>query len=273
MSCGRAVLLDLDGTLSDSRPGIEACFRYMLAELGHDPAMAGDLTWAVGPPIAVSIRTLLAKYGDDRVDLGLTTYRARYTDSRHIRMCGVPRHPGDAGRADRSRPVAVRRHLQAPRLRRTGRRLPWPAAAICPGSMARFPVAGWTTRRTCWPKSCASRAMARHNHDGRRSPARHPCRPGQRASLDRRALGLRRPGRIADGRGGRDCCHPRRDRQSHVAGRRWLCRAKSASARRYVLTSVGFDQPDAAAGSFRARPRAADRARCFDSRREANPAP
>jgi phosphoglycolate phosphatase len=75
----RAVLLDLDGTLADSRPGIEACFRHMLAELGHDPAVVGDVTWAVGPPIAVSIRMLLEKYGDDRVDLGLTTYRARYS--------------------------------------------------------------------------------------------------------------------------------------------------------------------------------------------------
>jgi phosphoglycolate phosphatase len=74
-----AVLLDLDGTLSDSRPGIVACFRHMLAELGHDPAEIGDLTWAVGPPMAVSVGTMLAKYGDDRVDLGLTTYRARYT--------------------------------------------------------------------------------------------------------------------------------------------------------------------------------------------------
>lgn len=76
----RAVLLDLDGTLSDSRPGIAACFRHMLVELGHDPAAAGDLTWAVGPPIAVSIGTLLSRYGDDRVDLGLKTYRARYDD-------------------------------------------------------------------------------------------------------------------------------------------------------------------------------------------------
>jgi phosphoglycolate phosphatase len=75
----QAVLLDLDGTLADSRPGIEACFRHMLAELGHDPATAGDLTWAVGPPMAVSVGTMLAKYGDDRVDLGLATYRARYT--------------------------------------------------------------------------------------------------------------------------------------------------------------------------------------------------
>lgn len=75
----QAVLLDLDGTLADSRPGILACFRHMLAELGHDPATAGDLTWAVGPPMAVSITKMLGIYGDDRVDLGLATYRARYT--------------------------------------------------------------------------------------------------------------------------------------------------------------------------------------------------
>ena len=75
----RAVLLDLDGTLADSRPGIEACFRHMLAELGHDPAVVGDVTWAVGPPIAVSIRMLLERYQDDRVDLGVATYRTRYS--------------------------------------------------------------------------------------------------------------------------------------------------------------------------------------------------
>jgi phosphoglycolate phosphatase len=79
LSSTRAILLDLDGTLSDSRPGIAACFRHMLAELGHDPAEVGDVTWAVGPPLRVSVRTLLEKYADDRVDLGLATYRARYT--------------------------------------------------------------------------------------------------------------------------------------------------------------------------------------------------
>jgi phosphoglycolate phosphatase len=74
-----AVLLDLDGTLSDSRPGIAGCFRYMLTELGHDPAAAGDLTWAVGPPIAVSVTQLLAQYGDARVDQGVDVYRAQYS--------------------------------------------------------------------------------------------------------------------------------------------------------------------------------------------------
>jgi len=75
----RAVLLDLDGTLSDSRPGISACFRHTLVELGHDPAAAGDITWAVGPPIAVSLQRLLAPFGDDRVEAALTIYRERYS--------------------------------------------------------------------------------------------------------------------------------------------------------------------------------------------------
>lgn len=75
----RAVLLDLDGTLADSRPGIEACFRHMVTELGHDAGAAGDLSWAVGPPIAVSIARLLGQYGDQRVEEGLAIYRARYS--------------------------------------------------------------------------------------------------------------------------------------------------------------------------------------------------
>ena len=90
----RTVLLDLDGTIADSRPGIEACFRFMLAELGHDPGVLGDLSWAVGPPIGVSIGTLLGKYGDDRVELGLTTYRARYS-AVGIYECAI--YPGVAG--------------------------------------------------------------------------------------------------------------------------------------------------------------------------------
>jgi phosphoglycolate phosphatase len=76
----QAILLDLDGTLADSRPGIEASMRFMLAEMGHDPAVAGDVTWAVGPPIAWSITTLLAKYGDDRAANGIRIYRDRYSD-------------------------------------------------------------------------------------------------------------------------------------------------------------------------------------------------
>ncbi len=79
MAGAPTVLLDLDGTLSDSRPGIAASFRFTLGEMGHDPEAAGDLTWAVGPPIAVSIQRLLSLYGDDRVDRAVEIYRARYS--------------------------------------------------------------------------------------------------------------------------------------------------------------------------------------------------
>jgi phosphoglycolate phosphatase len=75
----KALLLDLDGTLSDSRPGIVACFRYTLQQLGHDPSAAGDLTWAVGPPIAVSLQRMIEPFGDDRVEQALTIYRERYS--------------------------------------------------------------------------------------------------------------------------------------------------------------------------------------------------
>lgn len=75
----KVALLDLDGTLSDSRPGIAACFRHALTALGHDASTAGDLTWAVGPPIAVSLARLLKPVGDNRVDQALEIYRAQYS--------------------------------------------------------------------------------------------------------------------------------------------------------------------------------------------------
>jgi len=96
----RTVLLDLDGTLSDSKTGIEGCFRHTLAELGHDPAASGDLSWAVGPPIATSLGRLLGQYGDDRVDQGLTIYRAHYSATA-IYDCSV--FPGVATMLDRLR--------------------------------------------------------------------------------------------------------------------------------------------------------------------------
>jgi phosphoglycolate phosphatase len=93
----QAVLLDLDGTLSDSRPGIAACFRHTLQAMGHDPAAAGDLTWAVGPPIAVSLQRLLAPFADTRVDAALTIYREHYS-AVGIYDCTV--YPGVTGMLD-----------------------------------------------------------------------------------------------------------------------------------------------------------------------------
>ena len=95
-----AVLLDLDGTLSDSRPGIAASFRFTLGELGHDASVSGDLTWAVGPPIALSMGRLLEQYGDNRVDQAVTIYRARYSE---VGLYDCTVYPGVVAMLDRLR--------------------------------------------------------------------------------------------------------------------------------------------------------------------------
>ena len=45
----RAVLLDRDGTLVDSQPGIVASSAAALRALGHDPGEALDIRRAIGP--------------------------------------------------------------------------------------------------------------------------------------------------------------------------------------------------------------------------------
>ncbi len=73
-----ALLLDLDGTLVDSRPGITASMRTAMHNLGHDLDPDMDLTFAVGPPIQDSMARLLAPFGDTRVDAAAAAYRAAY---------------------------------------------------------------------------------------------------------------------------------------------------------------------------------------------------
>lgn len=72
----RSVLLDLDGTLVDSRPGIVASCSAALRVLGHDPGKAHDI--AIGPPLEDILRALLAAYGDDRIDEAVVAYREHY---------------------------------------------------------------------------------------------------------------------------------------------------------------------------------------------------
>lgn len=73
-----AVLLDFDGTLTDSRPGILASYDAALRALGHEPDPALDMTWLIGPPMRDVIGQALAHYGDDRADEAVEAYRAHY---------------------------------------------------------------------------------------------------------------------------------------------------------------------------------------------------
>jgi phosphoglycolate phosphatase len=77
----RAVLLDLDGTLIDSLPGIRASCLATLRALGHVPDPATDFTSLVGPPLPQVMARLLLPYGDDRIDAAVAAYRAHYAEA------------------------------------------------------------------------------------------------------------------------------------------------------------------------------------------------
>jgi phosphoglycolate phosphatase len=77
---GSNILLDLDGTLIDSAPGIHSSCRAALQALGHLPPPAIDFSGMIGPPIEEIMSKLLARYGDDRVSEGVAAYRVDYSE-------------------------------------------------------------------------------------------------------------------------------------------------------------------------------------------------
>jgi phosphoglycolate phosphatase len=76
-----SVLLDLDGTLIDSYPGILASCNAALLALGHKPDESFDLRRIIGPPLEEIMQILLRSYGDDRVGESVEIYRKHYGES------------------------------------------------------------------------------------------------------------------------------------------------------------------------------------------------
>lgn len=73
------VLIDLDGTLVDSAPGIVSTIAFTLKEMGKEvPPMKDLLRW-VGPPLPESFRSR-GHMADDEADEAVRVYRARYLD-------------------------------------------------------------------------------------------------------------------------------------------------------------------------------------------------
>src|ERR1700678_4476087 len=79
MTC--SVLLDLDGTLVDTYPGILASCHAALRALGHTPDDSFDIRRIIGPPLEEIMQILLSSYGDDRVGEGVAIYRKHYGES------------------------------------------------------------------------------------------------------------------------------------------------------------------------------------------------
>jgi len=72
----QTVFLDLDGTLTDPKPGITRSIRHALIELGFDAPSEDDLTWCIGPPLLGSFATLT---GDPSLaPRALALYRERF---------------------------------------------------------------------------------------------------------------------------------------------------------------------------------------------------
>jgi len=72
-----ALLIDLDGTLTDPAEGIVGCFRLALEALGRSPPPAAELTWIIGPPLRRCFAEALEGEGDP--EEALKIYRDRYS--------------------------------------------------------------------------------------------------------------------------------------------------------------------------------------------------
>jgi phosphoglycolate phosphatase len=69
---------DLDGTLTDSAPGIVACLNHALRELGAPPLPDDQLRAHIGSPLRVIFRRLLTDADDVRLDRAIVAYRQRF---------------------------------------------------------------------------------------------------------------------------------------------------------------------------------------------------
>lgn len=72
------LFFDLDGTLTDSSPGIARTFRHALTALGREEPSDEQLRLCVGPPLAAGFAALLATDDADLIERAIGIYRARY---------------------------------------------------------------------------------------------------------------------------------------------------------------------------------------------------
>ena len=81
MTSKASVVFDLDGTLTDPKPGITACIRHAMEQLGRPLPLDENLDWCIGPPLQGSFIRLLSD--DKQVARAMALYRERFL---HIGM-------------------------------------------------------------------------------------------------------------------------------------------------------------------------------------------
>jgi len=73
------LLFDLDGTLTDPKPGITRSIQHALETLGEEPPHADNLEWCIGPPLVHSFGELLQTDDSLRIQEALHIYRERFS--------------------------------------------------------------------------------------------------------------------------------------------------------------------------------------------------
>ena len=76
----KAILFDLDGTLTDPREGITRCIAHALERLSVETPPLAELTWAIGPPLRASLARLIGTEERDAVEAAIAHYRERFAD-------------------------------------------------------------------------------------------------------------------------------------------------------------------------------------------------
>ena len=191
-----ALLFDLDGTLTDPFVGITRSVQYAMEKLGRAAPAADDLRWCIGPPLKSAFATLLDTDDEAAMDEGVRLYRERYSTIGKFENSLIDGHSRDAGDASSTEgyflSVAtsklktyagdiidhfdLRRYFQ-----------------VLHGSELDGRNSAKGDLVAAHPRDRADRGC-QHRHD-RRPFARYRRRQRQRRGIDRRALGLWRPGR------------------------------------------------------------------------------
>jgi phosphoglycolate phosphatase len=73
-----ALLFDLDGTLTDPKPGITRSIAHALECMGRDSPPLDELAFAIGPPLRRSLARLLGDDSPALVEQALAHYRERF---------------------------------------------------------------------------------------------------------------------------------------------------------------------------------------------------
>src|SRR3954452_1857475 len=72
------IFFDLDGTLTNPKPGITRSIQYALERLGLAVPTQDELTWCIGPPLHASLQKLTGS--EQLADRALLLYRERFSD-------------------------------------------------------------------------------------------------------------------------------------------------------------------------------------------------